>query len=130
MPPEPAAANAGLLGSVRRVVRTALTILATRLQILATELEEERVRFAEFALILLGIAFSVGMAILLAVIFVVVALWDTHRLVTLGAFSGLFFALAVGGVLLLRHRRLTRPKLFESTLGEIAKDIQRVRDGA
>ncbi len=125
----PAAETAGLLGSLRRLARTMLGLVATRLQILATEIEEERVRFAEFALILFGTAFAAALAILFAVFFVVVALWDSHRLAALGGVFVLFVALALLGAWWLRHRLATRPKLFASTLAEIAKDVERLKGG-
>jgi uncharacterized membrane protein YqjE len=131
MAPDPASDPApGLIGSAQRLLRTGLGILATRLQILGTELEEEQVRFTELLLLVGAVAFCFGTAVLLAVIFIVVLLWDTHRLATLGVFTALFLAGGIGGVLALRGRSRRRPKLFSATLGEIAKDLERVRGPA
>ncbi len=130
MAPDPTAAPApGLIGSARRLARTALSVLATRLQILGTELEEEQVRFTELLLLVAAVAFCLGTAVLLGVIFVVVLFWDTHRLATLGAFTVLFAVAGVTGLLLIRRRRRMRPKLFSTTFGEIAKDLERMRGG-
>jgi uncharacterized membrane protein YqjE len=117
----------GLIGSARRLVRTALGIVATRLQILGTEVEEEQVRFTELLLVAAAVAFCFGTAVLLAVIFVVVLLWDTHRLATLGVFALVFLGAGIAGLVVLRRRRQRRPKLFAATLGEIAKDLERIR---
>jgi uncharacterized membrane protein YqjE len=122
-----AAAPPGLIGSARRLARTALGIVATRLQILGTEVEEEQVRFTELLLLLAAVIFCLATAVLLGVIFIVVLLWDTHRLVTLGVFTVLFLAVGIAGLLALRRRRRMRPKLFAATLGEIAKDLERMR---
>jgi uncharacterized membrane protein YqjE len=119
----------GLAGSLARLARTALAVLRTRLEILATEIEEERIRFAGLALMVAGIAFCLQMAVLLFVIFMVVLLWDTHRLVTLGAFSAAFLVGGVGLFLWLRHKLRTRPRLFASTLGELGKDDERLGRG-
>ena len=70
----------GLVDSLSRLGRTALGVLRTRLEILGTELEEERIRFAQLALIVAAIAFCLQMAVLLLVAFLVVLFWDTHRL--------------------------------------------------
>jgi uncharacterized membrane protein YqjE len=120
----------GLVGSISRLARTALAVLRTRLEILATEIEEERIRFAGLALVVAAIAFCLQMAVLLGVILMVVLLWESHRLLTLGVLSGAFLVAGVGLFLWLRHRLRTRPRMFASTLGELAKDDERIGRGS
>jgi uncharacterized membrane protein YqjE len=129
MAPESDAVPApGLMGSARRLLRTALGLIATRLQLLGTEVEEEQFRFIELVSLLAAVVFCFATAVLLGVIFIVVLLWDTHRLATLGVFTTLFAAAGVGGLLLLRRRRRSRGRVFAASLGEIAKDLERLRD--
>jgi uncharacterized membrane protein YqjE len=120
----------GLAGSITRLARTALAVLRTRLEILATEIEEERIRFAGLALVVAAIAFCLQMAVLLGVILMVVLLWETHRVVTLGVLSAGFLVTGVALYLWLRHRLRTRPRMFASTLGEFAKDEERLGRGS
>lgn len=120
----------GLLGSARRLLRTSLGLLATRLQILGTEVEEEQIRFSELVLLLAGIVFCFFTAVLLAVVLIVVLFWETHRLATLGVFTAVFFAAGIAGLAVLQRRRRRRSKLFSATLGEIAKDLERIREQA
>ena len=120
----------GLAGSIARLARTALAVLRTRLEILATEIEEERIRFAGLALVVAAIAFCLQMAVLLGVILMVVLLWESHRLLTLGILSGAFLVAGVALFLWLRHRLRTRPRMFASTLGELAKDDERLGRGS
>jgi uncharacterized membrane protein YqjE len=129
-PDSPGAPAPGLLGSARRLLRTSLGLLATRLQILGTEVEEEQVRFSELVLLLAAIVFCFFTAVLLAVVFVVVLFWETHRLATLGVFTTVFFAAGIVGLVMLQRRRQRRTKLFAGTLGEIAKDLERIREQA
>ena len=117
----------GLVDSLSRLGRTALGVLRTRLEILGTEIEEERIRFARLALAVAAIAFCLQMAVLLFVIFLVVFFWDTHRLVTLGAFAAFFLAAGVVGGLVLKRRLARRPKMFASSLGEFLKDEERLK---
>jgi uncharacterized membrane protein YqjE len=117
----------GLVDSLSRLGRTALGMLRTRLAILGTEIEEERIRFARLALAVAAIAFCLQMAVLLFVVFLVVFLWDTHRLATLGAFAAFFLAAGIVGVLVLKRRLARRPKMFASSLGELAKDEERLK---
>jgi uncharacterized membrane protein YqjE len=120
----------GLAGSLARLARTALGVLRTRLEILATEIEEERIRFAGLALHVAAIAFCVQMAVLLFVILLVVLLWESHRIVTLGVLSGAFFVGGIALALWLRHKLRTRPRMFASTLAEFGKDGERLGRGA
>jgi uncharacterized membrane protein YqjE len=122
-----AAAPPGLIGSARRLARTALGIVATRLQILGTEVEEEQVRFTELLLLVAAVVFCFATAVLLAVILVVLLLWETHKLATLGVFTALFLGAGVFGLLVLQRRRRTRPRFLSATVGEIAKDLERIR---
>jgi len=117
----------GLVDSLSRLGRTALGVLRTRLEILGTEIEEERIRFARLALAVAAIAFCLQMAVLLFVAFLVVLLWDTHRLATLGTVAAAFLIAGVVGVLVLKRRLARRPKLFASSLGELVKDEERLK---
>ncbi len=117
----------GLVDSLSRLGRSALGLLRTRLEILGTEIEEERIRFAQLALAVAAIAFCLQMAVLLFVAFLVVFLWDTHRLATLGAFAAFFLAAGVVGALVLKRSLARRPKMFASSLGEFLKDEERLK---
>jgi uncharacterized membrane protein YqjE len=117
----------GLFGSLARLGRTAIGLLRTRLEILATELEEERIRFSQLVLVVAAIAFCVQMAVLLFVVLMVVVLWESHRLVTLGVFSAGFLVVGIGLALWLRHQLRTRPRMFAATLGELGKDEDRLK---
>jgi uncharacterized membrane protein YqjE len=117
----------GLVDSLSRLGRTALGVLRTRLEILGTEIEEERIRFAQLALAVAAIAFCLQMAVLLFVIFMVVLFWETHRLATLGAFLAAFLIAGIVGMLVLKRRLARRPKLFASSLGELVKDEERLK---
>lgn len=119
----------GLVASLARLSRTLLSALRTRLEIIATEIEEERIRFAQLALWVAMIAFFLGLGVLMVVLFVVILLWDTHRLATVGAFAVLFLGGGIAGALVLRHRMRTRPKMFASTIGELIKDEERLGSG-
>jgi uncharacterized membrane protein YqjE len=116
-----------LVDSLSRLGRTALGVLRTRLEILGTELEEERIHFARLALAVAAIAFCLQMAVLLFVAFLVVLLWESHRLATLGAAAVAFLIAGVVGVLVLKRRLARRPKMFASSLGELVKDEERLK---
>ena len=122
------AAHGGLLYSVKHLAASLLAAAQTRLAILATEIEEERVRLEQMLIVALGAVFCLGMGVVLSVAFVVVYFWDTHRLAAVGGLAAAF--LGVGAVLglVLRDKAKTRPKPFAITRGELAKDQDLLRE--
>jgi uncharacterized membrane protein YqjE len=122
------AARGGLLHSVKHLASSLLAAAQTRLEILATEIDEERARLEQMLIVALGAVFCLGMGVVLSVGFVVVYFWDTHRLAAVGGLAAAF--LGVGAVLglILRDKAKSRPKLFAVTRGELAKDRELLRE--
>ena len=125
---EGAAARGGLLHSIRHLAHTLLGAAQTRLEILATEIEEERLRLEQLLLFALAAAFCVGMGVALCVALVVLFYWDTHRLAAVGVLAAGFLAAGAGFGLILRSKAKSRPKPFAITRGELAKDRTMLRE--
>jgi uncharacterized membrane protein YqjE len=125
---EGAAARGGLLHSIKHLAQTLLGAAQTRLEILATEIEEERVRLEQLLLFLLAAAFCLAMGIVLCVALVVLFYWETHRLAAVGLLAAAFLAAGVVLGLILRDKAKTRPKPFAITRGELAKDRAMLRE--
>ncbi|MCJ7838225.1 MAG: phage holin family protein [Burkholderiales bacterium] len=123
-----AAARGGLLHSIKHQGHTLLGAAHTRLEIFATEIEEERLRLEQLLLIALGAGFCLGMAMVLCVTFVLIYFWDTHRLLTVGLLAMVFLAIAAALGWILRARVKSRPKPFVITRGELAKDGAMLRE--
>jgi len=121
------AAHGGLLFSIRHLGHNLLGAAKTRLEIFATELEEERVRLEQLLLIALAAAFCFAMGVVLCVVLIVIYYWDTHRLAAAGFLAAGF--LAAGALLgwILRDVARARPKPFAATRGELAKDSAMLR---
>jgi uncharacterized membrane protein YqjE len=116
----------GLLESLRNLARTSVAIVQTRIEIFASEIDEERTRLARIALLAAAAAFCLGLAVILLVFFLVVLFWDTDRLLAIGVLAGVF---AVGGIaacLGLRAAVSKRPKFLSATLAELRKDGTRL----
>ncbi len=122
-PDSPGAPPPGLLGSARRLLRTSLGLVATRLQILGTEVEEEQLRFTGLVFLLAGIVFCFFTAALLAVALAVVLFWDTHRVATLVVFILVFLGAGIGGL-------PVRPAPSPSPLEALCRDARRDRQGS
>jgi len=118
---EGAAAHGGLLQSIKGLGRTLLGAAQTRLEIFATEIEEERLRLEQLLLLALGAALCAGMALLLGIAFVVIYFWNA-RLLAVGLLALSFLALAAALGAILHAKVKTRPKPFAVTRGELEKD--------
>lgn len=116
----------GLLDSLRRLVATLLDIVHTRVEIVATEFEEERERIRELVLFGFLALFFAGFGFLLLTLFIIVLFWDTYRVFAVGGFALLYLGLGVLAAATLRQRLKTRPRLFAATLAELAKDRERL----
>ena len=125
---EGATARGGLLQSIKHLAQTLLGAAKTRLEIFATEIEEERVRLEQMLLYALAAAFCLCMGIVLCVALVVLYYWDTHRLAAVGILAAGFLAAGALSGWILRHKAKTRPKPFAITRGELAKDGAMLRE--
>lgn len=126
---EEAKAGAGGLGaSLRQLGGTLLDIAHTRLDLLATEIEEEKRRLlAVMAWGAFGVLMaSVGLVFLAA--FVSVLFWDTHRLLVLGGVTAAFFAACVLALRQVRVRLAESQGMLRDTLAELEADRKALHD--
>jgi len=121
--------RSGLFAALKRVLGVLLASGRTRLALLATEVEEEKLRVLTIFAGTLAALFLAGLGIVLAIVFLAVAFWE-QRLFVFG--SAAVATLLVGGLLLLRVWALTRrpSSLFQASLKEIDKDIEALRGGS
>lgn len=112
----------GLAASLRGLLATAVALLKTRGELLATEVEEERLRL--LGLLLHGAAalLLMGMGVVFLAVFLTVLLWESYRLLVLGVFSAAF--LTAGFIAWTVARRLagTKSRLFSASLAELEAD--------
>ena len=116
------ARSRGLFSSLRGLVASGIATLQTRLELLSTEVQEEKARIlgllaygaAALLLLFVGLVF---LAVLLTVL-----LWDSNRLLALSVFTTLF--LAGGVVAWIQVLRLARSesRLFSASIAELAQD--------
>lgn len=111
-----------MLESAKRLLRTLTVIVSTRLELLANELQEERLRLTQMLFFALAALFCLGMGVLLLTVFIVVLFWDDHRLAVLGGLSAIFFASGALLAMLLRNKAHAKSRLFSASLTELAKD--------
>lgn len=122
-------AGSSLIGSIKRLTVTLTSIVSTRLELLANELQEERLRLTQMLLFALFALFCFGMGLLLLTVFIVVLFWDDHRLAALGTLSIIFFAIGSLAALLLRGKAQEKSSLFSASLAELRKDREQLGAG-
>ena len=122
------ASRAGLFDSLRRLLRTSLELAEVRLELLVSDLEFEKLRFVEAALrALLGLML-LGLGMVLVAGFVLLLLWDSHRLAALGVLALLCLG-GGAGLLLAAKRRLQQGKgMLAATRAELQRDQAGLRD--
>ncbi|MCL5060206.1 MAG: phage holin family protein, partial [Candidatus Thermoplasmatota archaeon] len=110
--------------SLKTLSASLIGIVHTRLELLSTDIAEEREHLIAFLLLALLALFCLGVGVLLLALMIVVAFWESHRLLALGGLTGLFLIAGAGMAWLALHKARTRPRLFAASLAELSRDRQ------
>ncbi|PXX43885.1 phage holin family protein [Undibacterium pigrum] len=113
--------------SLRQVASTLSNLVHTRLELAAVELEEELAHFSSSLLWSLAALFFAGIAVLLAVLTVVAAFWDTYRYTVLLSLLALFSFLSLGIFMWLRSKFSKKSSFLSHSLAELKKDAASLR---
>ena len=114
----------GLFESLTALAATLVAIAHTRLDLLSSDLEEERAHLFSLLVLALAALFCLGVGVVLATLLLVVAFWDTHRLLVLGMLAGFFLAAGISAWVFAMHKAKTKPRLFAASMSELLKDRQ------
>lgn len=114
--------NRGLFSSLRSLAGNGIGLLRTRLELLSVEVREEKVRL--LSLLAYGAAAFVllSFGLLFLAVFVTVLLWESHRLLALGAFAAVFVVGGLAAFAAMLAIARTPSKLFAASLAELARD--------
>lgn len=115
-------AHPGLAGRLRRLADGLLASGQTRLELLSVEVQEEKVRAVGLIFNTVLAALFVGFGTLFLAGFLTVWLWESHRLLALGASTLLFLGVGLGAAT--RAARLLNDgsRLFAGSLAELQRD--------
>jgi len=122
------AAGEGVTGPARRMAASLLALGRIRLELLALEVEEEKERLVSLVFWSVLSALLAGFGGLLLVLWITVALWDTHRLAALGVSAVVFLGAAAGGVWHVKRSSASGPSLFRASIGELRRDAAALDD--
>jgi len=124
---EPAGKSPGVLASLGGLGAAALGILQTRLQLLANELEEQGLHALQLVVLAAAGLFCAAAGMVLLTAWVVIALWEHYRLLTVACLALVYFAGAALALRALKTRIAERPKLFAASLAELERDRELLR---
>lgn len=116
----------GLFASLTEVAGTLVGIVHTRLHLLSIDLEEDRDRILSLLALGLVALFCFGVGVILGTLLLIVAFWDTHRLLVLGVLTGSFLAIGITALIYAIYKIRTMPKLFAASMTELLKDKQQL----
>jgi uncharacterized membrane protein YqjE len=115
----------GLFASLRRLGSTLFATLHSRIELLALELDQERVRVTRIVLLGVAALFFLALGAITATIFVIVLFWDSQRLVVIGFLTVLYLAIGGGIFTYVRREAEQGKRLFAASLEELRRDRER-----
>jgi uncharacterized membrane protein YqjE len=111
-----------LFASARTLLGTLIAIVHNRLELLATELQEEIGRVALLLLWGAVALFFAFLGIAFIALLIVIVFWDDHRILAAGLIAALFLLLALAAGWLAARQIAAKPRPFDASLSELAKD--------
>lgn len=118
----PRAPASGLFRSLSNLLATVIGLAQTRLELLTTELQEEIHRAAGLLVWGFIALLSAGVGLVFVGITVIIAFWDTDRVLAAIFVTAAILTLAAIAVVVLVVRIRGRPRLLDATRAELAKD--------
>lgn len=118
----------GLLTSIGELASTLLVIMRTRLELLSTDLAEDREHLLHILKLTLISMFCLGVGVVMITVWILMMFWNSHGLLVLGSLAVLFLLI---GIITWRYSICSarrKPKLFESSLSELLKDWESLNE--
>lgn len=112
---------------LRRLGASLMTLGRIRLELFAIEAQEEKERIASLLLWAVLAALLAGFGLLMLILLVTVALWDSHRLLALGGGTVVLVAAAVVAVMKVKGLIDQPASLFQASIGELKADADALR---
>lgn len=109
-------------GGLRRRLDLLLQTAQTRLELLGVELQEEKLRLARLLLGTVIAGMLLAFALVFALLWLTVALWDTHRMLGLGLATFISLLLGLGAARAAARAWAAGSRLFAASLAELDRD--------
>ncbi|MCF8205137.1 MAG: phage holin family protein [Methylotenera sp.] len=112
---------------LRRLGASMLTLGRIRLELFAIEAQEEKERIASLLLWAVLAALLAGFGLLMVILLITVALWDSHRLLALGGGTAVLVVAAAVAVSKVKALIDQPASLFQASIGELRADAEALR---
>jgi len=119
--------RSGLFASAKTLLGTLIGIVHDRLELISIELQEEIGRVAFLLLWGAAALFFAFLGLAFVGLLIVIAVWDEHRLLAAALVAGLFLVLALAAAALATRQISAKPRPFDASLSELAKDRELLR---
>jgi uncharacterized membrane protein YqjE len=120
--------TAGIVRSARRMLAIAVSMVKTRLGLVVVEARLELSRiWLLLAWTVLALIF-IAMSLLMLSLLLIIAYWETSRLMAIGCLLGLYVAATTATLMILRHKAKRASSLFAASLSELSRDHSELAD--
>jgi uncharacterized membrane protein YqjE len=113
-----------LLSSLKNLVSTGASIAQTRLELISNDVQIARSEFLSLIVMVIFTLFFLFFGLVMLALLIVIYSWETDRILALSLLTRSFLAVGIILALVVFRSLKTMPKLFEATIGELAKDQQ------
>jgi uncharacterized membrane protein YqjE len=117
----------GLGASLRGLITNTLGLISSHAQLLGVELQQEKERVAELAILGSVALVMFAMVMLLVTFLIIAAFWDSYRLQVVAGLALLYAMCGLAAGLSIRRKLDAHPNPFAATAAEMEKDIERLR---
>ena len=115
-------ATDGVVHSGRRMLAILVSMVRTRLNLLAVELIQEKSRIWKLLVLTALVLIFASMALLALSLLVVAAFWEENRPLAIGCVSVFYVVATIVTLVVLQQKAKMGPNLFAGTLSELSKD--------
>ncbi|MDX1952270.1 MAG: phage holin family protein [Verrucomicrobiota bacterium] len=116
------AGSHGFMDGIKGTLATWVAILKTRVELISTELEEQREWLEKLVILMVVSLFSICFGLVLFTLFIVFLVSDAYRVHVLGGFALLYLGVGAWAVISMKNSVKNKPKLFSVTAEELEKD--------
>lgn len=116
-----------LAASLRGFLDAGLATAQTRLELLAVEAQEEKLRLSRLLLNIVLAALLLAFSAVFLTIFITVLFWDEHRLLALGLATAALLGAGLFAASTAANEIRRGSRLFAASLAELARDREALR---
>jgi uncharacterized membrane protein YqjE len=112
----------GLLALVRHFSSTIVALIYTRIELVATEVEEELQRGVIILIWAMLALFFGALSVLMVAVTLLVIFWDDHRVLVAALITGAFIAITTVMGFMAQARVRSKPRFLAASIEELKRD--------